>query len=468
MLTTGSVKLVPADLGLGKRMKSGTVTLTNTGGSPLRIDGITISATHPGAYSQANTCGASVAPGVSCSIGVIYNGINVSAAGVLIIADSSSDSPQQINLSTAGAHPVTAATRTALAAHAFVSTPPPSGDQEVGTRVLHLIDATHADPYVQSGMQREILVRFWYPTSHSGACTLAGYTSAQVWSYFATLVGAPLPQVTTHSCLNAPMAAGVHPIVVLSHGFTGTFTDYTFLTEDLASRGYVVASVDHTHEATAVEFPDGRLEKSVFGSHLTEYVRSDAGALGFALAVRLDDLGFVLDELKRLNASAQSDFGGRLDLTRVALAGHSLGGLTTLRALEREPRFKAGILLDPLMPPHEASPVYQSVLTLVAGRERWNEDDCRLWEALRGPRVAVNLPDVEHIGLSDAAWLLTGDVDTGAGGPDRAIAYIRKTIATFLDANLAGPSPHPTAIVASPDYPEASVATQGQSVCAQQ
>ena len=152
--------------------------------------------------------------------------------------------------------------------------------------------------------------------------------------------------------------------MVISHGFTGTFTDYTFLAEDLASRGYVVASVNHTHEATAVAFPDGRLEKSVFGSHLTQFVRSDAGALGFAVAVRLDDLKFVLKELERLNATDRQ-FVSRLDLDHIALAGHSLGGLTTLRALPNEPRFRVGVLLDGLMPPH----IDESVPTRVdAGR----------------------------------------------------------------------------------------------------
>ncbi len=74
-----------------------------------------------------------------------------------------------------------------------------------------------------------------------------------------------LPEVRTNSCLDAPIAEGAHPVILFSHGYTGAFTDYTFIFEDLASRGYVVASVDHTYEATAVEFPDGRFVKSVFG-----------------------------------------------------------------------------------------------------------------------------------------------------------------------------------------------------------
>jgi dienelactone hydrolase len=288
-----------------------------------------------------------------------------------------------------------------------------------------------------------------------------------VWSYFGELLGVSLPRVSTNSCLNAPIAAGAHPVVVFSHGFTGTFTDYTFLVEDLASRGYVVASVDHTHEATAVEFPDGRLEKSVFGSHLTKYVRNDAGALALAVSVRLEDLRFVLDELERLNAGRDSHFAARLDLSRIALAGHSLGGLTTLRALEREPRFKAGVLLDGVMPPHLASPMHQAVLTLVAGRGQWNDDDCRLWNELRGPRLAVNLTGAEHIALSDAVWLLKGIVRTGSASPEQAIAVIRGYVATFLDSNLSGPT---AALLARPaaSYPDAVVAAQAQSLCKQQ
>ncbi|MFD4559713.1 hypothetical protein ACFWP5_36270 [Streptomyces sp. NPDC058469] len=37
----------------------------------------------------------------------------------------------------------------------------------------------------------------------------------------------------------------------------------TTLTDDLTSRGYVVVTGDHTYEATAVEFPSGRVERTV-------------------------------------------------------------------------------------------------------------------------------------------------------------------------------------------------------------
>jgi predicted dienelactone hydrolase len=180
--------------------------------------------------------------------------------------------------------------------------------------------------------------------------------------------------------------------------------------------------------------------------------------------VRLDDLRFVLNTLQRLNAAPGGDFAGRLDLTRIALVGHSLGGLTTLRALESEPRFKAAVLLDGLVPPHFPKAIEQPVLNLVVGRERWNEDDCRLWDALHGPRIAVNLPGAEHIALSDAVWLLQGVVKSGASTPDRAIAAIRKYVAGFLDESLRDSGPGSWSTGSAHD-PGALVATGAQFLC---
>ena len=465
-LTTGSVELVPQDLSFAKHGADQTATLTNTGKGPLTITGMTL--TGSTRYSQTNTCGSAVAPGGSCTITVHCSCAIGGTSAVLEISDSSSDSPQKIQLSRGSKAPVTAAMRTALSARTSTAVPPPSGGSLVGTREMRLVDSSRLDPFRSDGSKRELLVRFWYPTSVASGCVAAPYTSPQVWSYLSTLVGVALPNVTTHSCLNAPVAAGSHPVVTLTHGFTGTYTDYTFLAEDLASRGYVVTSVDHTHEATAVEFPDGRLETSVFGSYLTKYTRSDAGTLGFAVAVRLDDLQFVLNELARLNAASGGDFGGTLDLSRIGLVGHSLGGLTTLRALEREPRFKAGVLLDGLMEPHYAKPIQQAVLSLVAGHGRWDEDDCRLWDALHGPRLAVDLPGAEHIALSDAVWLMKGLVKTGDANPDRAIAAIREYVARFLDSNLATPAPRSAAAAALPEYQGARVATQTRVLCSSQ
>ena len=109
----------------------------------------------------------------------------------------------------------------------------------------------------------------------------------------------------------------------------------------------MVASVAHTYESTAVEFPDGRLAISVLGSHFRpDTLRTDEQSLSYAAHVRLQDLSSVLDELQRLNDRHGVLISGKLDLRHVAIMGHSLGGIAAITSVIREPRFVAAIVLD--------------------------------------------------------------------------------------------------------------------------
>jgi predicted dienelactone hydrolase len=462
-LTTGSVSLVPDDLQFGGASPVQTAVLTNTGTVPLSIKGFQIGGTDPGLFSQANNCATSLAAGASCTITVAYSsGHGGTHTAVLAIADSSADSPQQLHLTGVGK---ASGTLAAVTSYAAATAPAPTGSSRVGTQLMHLVDAARADPYLVNGAPRELMVRFWYPTSGTSPCARASYTSPGVWAEFSRLLGTALPQIATNSCLDAPVTGGAHPVVVVTHGFTGTSTDYTFLAEDLASRGYVVAAVDHTYEATVVEFPDGRIAKSVFGSHLTSYTRSDPQALAFAVSVRLDDLRFVLDRLTVLNGAADGAMAGKLDLSRIALAGHSLGGLTTIRGVEKEPRFRAGISLDGLVMDRLTPTTKTPVLLVTAGRARWNENDCQLWSALEGGRTAVNLNGADHAALSDAVWVGNGAIATGDLGVERIIADVRDASAAFLDAVLSGASVDAAALRRLMNDPNAIVTAQERPPC---
>ena len=331
---------------------------------------------------------------------------------------------------------------------------------------MDLIDLAREDPYLANGTKREVLVRLWYPASINGVCKAAQYTSPEVWRYFSQLSGLPLPAVKTNSCLDASVTDGAHPVVVFTHGFTGTFTDYTFLFEDLASRGYFVASVDHTYEATAVAFPDGRFARSMLGSHLSSIPHTDRETLSRALSVRLGDLRFVLDELERLNRTAESPLAGHLDLSSVAIAGHSFGGLTALEAIEHEPRFQAAISMDGLVSGALTSAQPTSrCCSWTASRDLWTDDELGLWDKLRGPRLALNLKGSEHVTPTDAVWLARGAVMTGTMTTDKTIEAIRDYVAAFLDANLRGQPASRLLTKASAVYPGVEVTLPTQSPC---
>jgi pimeloyl-ACP methyl ester carboxylesterase len=325
---------------------------------------------------------------------------------------------------------------------------------------MQLTDADREDPLLSNGSKRELIVRFWYPAAVTTGCRSAPYTSPEVWSYFSELTGTSLPTVRTHSCLDALVADGAYPVVVFSHGLTGTFSDYTFLFEDLASRGYIVVSVNHTYEATAAVFADGRMAKSLYGSHLTRIVRQDESALSLAESVRVGDVRFVVDELERLNARPGSPFAAHLDTAAIATAGHSLGALTALQALETDARIRAAIVLDGVRPDATFTGTDRPVLLLDAGREEWAQDERSLWSKLHGPRLAVNLKNSEHITPTDAVWLARGVVKTGGMSPETTIAAMRNYIAAFLDAQLQGRPVEPLLKRRSPDYPDAEITLQ--------
>jgi dienelactone hydrolase len=322
----------------------------------------------------------------------------------------------------------------------LVSAPAPTGASQVGTLWQRLVDVSRNDPFLQNGAKRELMVRFWYPAAQ-GRCAPAEYASPKVWAYLSQISGFPLPKIKTNSCLQSGVAAGIHPVIVFSPGFTGMLTDATFLFEELASRGYVVASIAHTHESTAVEFPDGRLITSSFGSYLApQTLRADPESLALVRSARLDDVKFVLNELWRLDTSLGSAFHNRLDLAHIAVMGHSLGGEVALSILQRESRVRAAVWIDGVISDESAAGTDKPVLLLAAGREQWNQDECRLWSNLRGIRRAVNLRGAEHLTPSDAVWLgraIPGmAVAAGAAGSARTIAAIRNQVTAFFDSAL--------------------------------
>jgi pimeloyl-ACP methyl ester carboxylesterase len=176
----------------------------------------------------------------------------------------------------------------------------------------------------------------------------------------------------------------------------------------------------------------------------------------------LSDLQFVLDKLELLNAGADAQLAGALDTTRVALAGHSLGGLTTILEVAREPRFRAGIVLDGMMPNFAPPDIQTPMLILAAGRDTWSDAEQLLWASLHGERLAVNLRGAEHVTPSDLLWLAPGAVRTGTMGTEKTIAVIRSYTAAFLDANVLGKAPDVLLTQPPSEFPDVVLTTRDQ------
>ena len=352
--------------------------------------------------------------------------------------------------------------------------PAPSGPYAVGTMTIRLVDASRDDPFLHNGTKRELMVRFWYPSPRSGTCVPAEYSSPNVRRYLSLLglLGLPETEVRTNSCRNTPAISGAHPVIVASHGYTGLFTDYTFLFEDLASRGYVIASIAHTFESSVVETPDGRLLQSHLGMHFVgDSLRTDDQSIRFAMSVRVRDMAFVLAQLKELNET-KGFLSGKLDLQRIGALGHSMGADTVMTSLRQQPNLRAAVLFDPvLLSAASTAGTDKPVVLASAGREEWSESECELWSRARGPRVALMFAGAEHLTPTDAVWL--GDylpalhVETGSLGRDRTIRAIREFVSSFFGAHLEGKPPGLLLNGLSTEFVDVTVTPRTGALCAQ-
>jgi hypothetical protein len=104
-LSTTSLNFGSLPVGLASPPQ--TITVTNTGGVALNITGISLTGADPADFSEATTCGTSLATGGSCTAVVLFTPLtsgNLSAS--LTVTDDAPGSPQSISLSGAGGHDV--------------------------------------------------------------------------------------------------------------------------------------------------------------------------------------------------------------------------------------------------------------------------------------------------------------------------------------------------------------------------
>jgi predicted dienelactone hydrolase len=165
---------------------------------------------------------------------------------------------------------------------------------------------------------RTISVRFWYPAVTNDSSTRALYKHRRA------LPGQqPLNIAETGIAVSdaKPIAGQTFPLVVMSHGYGGWAEHMSRLGETLASRGYVVASIDHRDQP----FTDMGSFAASFGGVLTNRTRDQRAVLNAILGAKL-----------------APQVAGQVNPNAIGLLGFSMGGYGSLTT--------AGAALDPAAP----------------------------------------------------------------------------------------------------------------------
>ncbi|KAK3686531.1 hypothetical protein LTR37_019739 [Vermiconidia calcicola] len=160
------------------------------------------------------------------------------------------------------------------------------------------------------------------------------------------------------------------PVVVFSHGMASSRTSYTQYCGDLASRGFVVAAIEHrdgSGPGSQVMLKDGdsREVTHISASQLDPQPKV-ADFKAMQLGMRQAEVEETVRVLRMINQGHGNDvygsnpreegadlagWQGRLDMGRVVVSGHSYGATLALQALKGAPSedlpFVGGIIFDP-------------------------------------------------------------------------------------------------------------------------
>lgn len=321
-----------------------------------------------------------------------------------------------------------------------LSLPVPTGPFPVGMAPIHLIDEERADPW-RPDERRELMVSLWYPAVPHGEP--APYTTEAVSAVViesANLPVAPdvLTTVEAHAVDRARALPGRRSLVVLSPGAGLSRESLTSLAEDLASRGYVVAGVDHTYEARAVEFPGGR----VAGCLLCE--EENTAEVGARVTRgRSLDISFVLDELTR---GRLWQHGPKVDARHVAVVGHSIGGSAAAAAIVDDRRVDVGINMDgTFQVDFPETGMNRPFLLLGSASHEPGASDGTDWpenfDRLGSSSLWLQVPTANHGSFTDQLMFLD---QLGVPYPEevvggaRGVAITNAYVGAFLDRHLRG------------------------------
>ena len=339
--------------------------------------------------------------------------------------------------------------------------PAPTGPHPVGTRVMYLPG---------SGKGRDLMIQVWYPAAAARG-RYAPYRRLGETTFDSSYQSV----LATNSRLQAPAAKGIFPVLLFSPAWGGRRTQNTYLTEDLASHGYVVVGVDHPGNSGPTLFPDGHVDQPGTGEQLDfdSNIANVRAAADRELERETADMLQVLDALERMNEETDSPFCQRLDLKRVGAFGHSFGGAVGAEAALEDSRIAAVLDLDgslfgrvqreglpkPFLFIEEDLPMYSDPEKRTTA-DRINDalDDGDLAMMQKCGAYRVFLHGSTHTSFTDRSLFSPLARLSGAGTipKEREYAIIRQYALAFFDKTLRGADPALLREVPGP-FPEATL-----------
>ena len=337
--------------------------------------------------------------------------------------------------------------------------PAPEGDFSIGSETFHWIDSSRLEWFTDENDNdvREIMVQAWYPTDRSSntdpnpymdfmklrskTLASAGKIPAFLPSHLDMII------TNTRNEVDCSNKLEKYPVLIFSHGITGSRHLHQILFEHLASKGYIVFALDHSFDANLTIFPDGKIadyRSEITGHPDSVLIREKQ------INTRAFDVGFIIDQIREIETGMiDSKLSGRLDLDRVALGGHSYGGATAILASHNHEIVKACVVLDGWISPIPDKVISEGINVpfLFMGRPSWHDSDYpgnyeRLADLIThssNEKYDLRINQTLHLDYTDIPLmspLVKHVMDVGDLKPSTTLSLINDLVLGFLEVHL--------------------------------
>ena len=258
--------------------------------------------------------------------------------------------------------------------------PAPTGYFSVGRTTLLIKSKLPGDT-----LSHEIFAWIWYPSS-SKTGLREKYLSDE-WLlalnkttiFIAHFFERDLGKVRPHS-FHEPIVSNTfahYPIILFRGGLSTLAPQYTTLCENWASHGYIVVGLDAPLLSRVFIDSNNRIiERSnennpEIGGSTIEVLNNMVPRM---VGEWTNNATLTLNYLESLNKiSNPNQWSGRMDLNKVAMIGHSLGGAAALQFCIQDSRCKAVINIDGLVTPSVAANGLQKPVMFLMGEHPKSE-----------------------------------------------------------------------------------------------
>lgn len=360
--------------------------------------------------------------------------------------------------------------------------PDVTGPYAIGTQTFHLVDDKREEIYTADPAdKREFMMQVWYPAEaeEQGETAVFLEDLETMVPVLADRLGLP-PFLLNHINLVAmdtkkdvPVLAedAPYPVLVFSHGLRGIRAQNTSMVRELVSRGFVVATIDHTYGNAVTVFPDARV--TLYDPDVLSGEGEPAHTSNLLINVWADDIGTVLDQMAIWNETDGNAFTSSLDLEKIGVFGHSTGGGTAVEFCGRDERCKAGVTLDAWVEPVSEEIVTQGLAKpfFFLRADRWDFADSgdnfdtadALYSGLKDTGYMATIAGAAHFDFTDVPLLTPLTAQLGLSS-DMDSAYVVEMMSSMTSAffrqELKGEGDN--LVLATMVYPEMSVIGNGR------